>query len=157
MTISRVCTPLEKRFDEAERLAKKTLETQRRVLGQDDPDTTLSMNILGSIYYRQGRYSDAEPISSQTLEISRRVLGEEHPDTLVEMHNLATIYDKLRRYDEAERIYLEDNTAKRRVLGTAPSPEPSRQHTEACGDVPKARTLRGGRISAHGSVWHAAD
>ena len=60
----------------------RRVETRRRVLGAEHPDTLSSMNYLGTVYWAQGKYAQAEKMFNQTLEIRRRVLGPEHPDTL---------------------------------------------------------------------------
>ncbi|KAF2467718.1 uncharacterized protein BDR25DRAFT_233833, partial [Lindgomyces ingoldianus] len=56
------------RWKEAEELFVQVMETRKRVLGEEHPDTLTSMANLAS---------------------TKRVLGEEHPDTLTSMNNLA--------------------------------------------------------------------
>jgi serine/threonine protein kinase/tetratricopeptide (TPR) repeat protein len=93
------------RFDRAEALLKAALETRRRVLGDEHPDTLESMNGLAGLYFNQGRYAEAEPLFRSAYEMRRRVLGEEHRDTLKSMNNLAGLHTVLGRYAEAERLY----------------------------------------------------
>ena len=77
------------RYTEAESLYLKTLETQKRVLGDDHPDTLRSMNNLALLYGRQGRDDEAEPLHLETLETKKRVLGDDHPSTLGTMNAVA--------------------------------------------------------------------
>ena len=66
---------LEGRYDEAESMYQETLETRRRTLGAEHPDTLTSLNNLAASYYSQGRYDKAESMFRETLEIRRRTLG----------------------------------------------------------------------------------
>ena len=90
---------------------------RRRELGDEHPDTLLSMNSLADLYDSQGRYGDAEPLYRQTLDVRRSVLGDEHPDTLLSMNNLASVYWHQRRVDDAEPLFRETLDGRRRVLG----------------------------------------
>ncbi|MCH8133033.1 MAG: tetratricopeptide repeat protein, partial [Myxococcales bacterium] len=99
----------------------KTLEIQKRVLGEEHPSTLSTMNNLAILYEDQGRYDEAEPLYLKTLEIRKRVLGEEHPSTLSSMNNLAILYWSQGRYAEAAEDFrtarrIEPNSA-RWVLG----------------------------------------
>ena len=108
---------LQKRFNEAEQLARKTMDLQNNVVGPEHPDTRISRVTLQNIYFQQRRFAEAEPIARQVLASSQRRVGEEHPETLTDIHNLATIYDGLMRYDEAEPLYLRAVQGKAKVLG----------------------------------------
>jgi len=105
------------RYAEAEPLYLETLETRKRVLGDDHPDTLHSMNNLAIVYLDQGRYAEAEPLHLETLETRKRVLGDDHPNTLASMNNLANLYLNQGRYAEAEPLHLETLETKKRVLG----------------------------------------
>src|SRR5262249_50597565 len=69
-------------YDNSLPLQKQALETRRRVLGEDHPDTIASIRFMGSLLQGQGKSVEAESYMHESLEKSRRVLGEEHPDTL---------------------------------------------------------------------------
>ena len=70
------------RYAEAQELHRNTMEIEGRVLGDDHPETLLSMSYLANSLLGQGRYAEAEELQRRTLEVQRRVLGKEHPDTL---------------------------------------------------------------------------
>ena len=87
-------------YPQAEPLLEQALAERKRVLGDDHPDTLMSMNSLAILYRAQGRYDEAEPLNLETLETRKRVLGDDHPDTLGSMNNLAVLYKSTGRYEE---------------------------------------------------------
>ena len=80
---------VEGKYSEAEELFVQVIETRKRVLGAEHPDTLTSMGNLALTYGNQGRWKEAEELEVQVMETSLRVLGAEHPDTLTSMGNLA--------------------------------------------------------------------
>jgi hypothetical protein len=73
----------------ARTLQEQVLEVSRRILGEEHPDTLISMNNLAGTLRAQGDLAGARTLLEQDLEVRRRILGEEHPDTLISMDNLA--------------------------------------------------------------------
>jgi len=59
----------------------KPLETTKRVLGQEHPDTLTTMNNLAFTYNSQGRWKEAEELQVQVIATRKLVQGKEHPDT----------------------------------------------------------------------------
>ena len=104
-------------FPEAQRQWERTLELQRRVLGEKHPETLQSMNKLALLYLRQGNYEQAEPLFTNVLEAQRSALGEEHVDTLDTMNNLAVLYRYEGKYALAEVLSTKVLEISRRVLG----------------------------------------
>ena len=51
------------------------VDTRRRVLGPEHPQTLVSMLNLADTLTKMGQYEEAENMLKQTLEIQRRVLG----------------------------------------------------------------------------------
>ncbi|KAI5778075.1 hypothetical protein EDC01DRAFT_675361 [Geopyxis carbonaria] len=105
------------RWSEAEELGVKLLETRKRVLGPEHPDTLEIMKHLASAYRGQGRVEEAEELGLTVLEKRKRVLGPEHPDTLSSMSNLAYTYRKQERWEEAEELEETVLEKRKRVLG----------------------------------------
>jgi tetratricopeptide (TPR) repeat protein len=91
--MSNLCDDLtaEGRYPEAERLIRQVIETRRRVLGPDHPDTMTATISLASLYRKEGRYDEAEELTRATLERQRKVLGESHPSCALSVYNLAAI------------------------------------------------------------------
>ena len=69
------------RWKKAEELQVRVMETTKRVLGEEHPDTLTSMANLASTYRNQGRWKEAEELEVRVMETTKRVLGEEHPST----------------------------------------------------------------------------
>jgi hypothetical protein len=92
------------------------LEMRRRVLGDEHPDTFVTMGNLASTYYDQGRWKEAEVLQVQALEM-RRVLGDGHPDTLTAIANLAATYCKQQQWAKAKGLAEELLVLQKQVLG----------------------------------------
>ncbi len=93
------------------------LDTRRRVLGDDHPDTLSSINKMGFLTEEQGKPAEAERYYRQALEGRRRVLGADHRDTLVSICSMGTILQSQGKVAEAEPYYREALEGRRRVLG----------------------------------------
>ncbi len=104
-------------FDAALPLQTAALDTNRRVLGQEHPDTLSSINNTGMLLRAQGKLAEAEPYLKEALDKRRRVLGEEHPETLTSINNMGYLLDDQGRLAEAEPYYREALEKHRRVLG----------------------------------------
>ena len=104
-------------YGEAEPLLTKAVETCRRVLGKDHPDTLTALNDLANLYYYQNRFAEAQPLYLELVQTRGRVLGEEDPATLRAQFDLASLYLWSKRYDEMEELSLKTLDAQRRVLG----------------------------------------
>ncbi|KAI9777909.1 MAG: hypothetical protein M1816_004381 [Peltula sp. TS41687] len=107
----------EGRWKEAEELGLQVVERAKRVLGQEHPDTLISMSSLASTYSRQGRWKEAEELGVQVMETRKRVLGQEHPDTLSSIANLASTYRGQGRWKEAEELEVQVIETTKKVLG----------------------------------------
>jgi non-specific serine/threonine protein kinase/serine/threonine-protein kinase len=104
-------------YDQAEPLLREALETQRRELGSEHPDTLRSAVEMGRLLHATLRDRESEAVLAETLEIQKRVLGPEHPDTLRTTGDLARAYWGEDRSKEAEALYRELLAIQKRVLG----------------------------------------
>ncbi len=95
----------------------KVVELQRRVLGEEHPETLTSINNLALLSSYQGKYAEAEALFIQVLEIMRRVLGDDHLETMISAGNLGIVYFRQGRYAEAEAVFTRVLEQKQRVLG----------------------------------------
>ena len=59
----------------------KGLEICQRVLGEEHPDTLISMNNLALIFKGQGRAEEAMALMEDCTRMQKRVLGPDHPYT----------------------------------------------------------------------------
>jgi serine/threonine protein kinase/Tfp pilus assembly protein PilF len=104
-------------YDDAEPHLTRAVELRSRLIGEESPETLLSLMSLTALLNKQGRYEDAERLTRQALDIRRRVLGEYDPDTMAAATALASIYESQGRYDEAESLFLETLENQRQALG----------------------------------------
>src|SRR6202022_473787 len=94
---------------------EKVLEA-RRILGEEHPETLMSMSNL--TYWSRGKLNEAAELQENVLEARRRTLGEEHPDTLMSMHNLASTYrNQGPKMNQAAELQEKGLEASRRRLG----------------------------------------
>jgi len=75
-------------YSSARKVLESVLTVQLELLGEEHPNTLISMNNLAESLREQGDLTGARTLQEKVLEISRRVLGEDHPDTLHTMNNL---------------------------------------------------------------------
>ena len=111
------CLYYDGRYNEAEVSIKQVMETRKRVLGAEHPDTLTSMANLASTYRNQGRWKEAEELEVQVMETRKRVLGAEHPSTLTSMNNLAFTWKWQGRVAEAIKLMEECVRLRTLVLG----------------------------------------
>jgi eukaryotic-like serine/threonine-protein kinase len=104
-------------YGRAQSLLERSVDTRRRILGANDPQTLSSMDDLAWTLDRESRFAEAEKLQRETLDLRRRRLGPEHPDTLQSIMHLADTLGFEGRYAEAEKLHREALRLKRRVLG----------------------------------------
>ena len=105
------------RFDEAQQFYREALEGQRRVLGDDHPNTLASISNLGTLLVAQGQLDEAEQLFGEALQTRRRTLGDDHPRTLRSIGMVGTLLRRQGRVDEAIPYYYEALEGRRRTLG----------------------------------------
>jgi tetratricopeptide (TPR) repeat protein len=105
------------RYEEAEELEKQVMQTTKRVLGDEHPDTLTSINNLASTYSDQGQWKEAEELQVQVMKTRKRLLGDGHPDTLTSMNNLALTYKNQGQWKESEELQVQVMQTTKRVLG----------------------------------------
>ncbi|MEM9167191.1 MAG: serine/threonine-protein kinase [Planctomycetota bacterium] len=104
-------------YEAAFPLQESALATRRRVLGEEHPDTLISINNMGFLLQSQGELDQAEPYLREALEQRRRVLGEEHTDTLTSINNMGSLLWAQGKLDQAKPYLRESLEKLRRVLG----------------------------------------
>jgi len=76
------------RLDLAVPIYERVLEARREKLGEQHPDTLLSMSNLGIALEHSGQVGRAIPLFENAFEAQRTKRGEDHPDTLRTKNNL---------------------------------------------------------------------
>jgi len=106
------------RVSDAEALERKLMDTQRRVLGADDPDTLATMSELGyTLCEEKKNCEEGVRLNREVLEKQKRRLGPEAFYTLVTMDNLAILLAEDGRPVEAEKLQQEALEIHLRVFG----------------------------------------
>ena len=102
---------------EAEVLQIKVLDTRKRILGVEHPDTISAMAKLATTYQYLGKYAEAERLKIKVLDARNRILGVKHPHTIKAMGNLAETYQYLGKYREAEKLKIKVLEESNRIFG----------------------------------------
>jgi tetratricopeptide (TPR) repeat protein len=105
----------------------EAVEMRKNSLGENHPDTILSLTSLSRIYLEQGRLKEAIELQKSAVAGTNLALGGEYPDNVPDMHqiaaslqatrHLAAIYGIQGRYAEAEKLELEVLGKRKKLLG----------------------------------------
>lgn len=104
------------KLQEARQVLEETLEVQRRIADDENPETLIVMNNL-SLVLADLKDPAARPLAERVMEARLRILGEEHLDTLTSMANLATMLFDLRELEGALSLHERVLAIRRRTLG----------------------------------------
>ena len=104
-------------FEEAERQSRLAVDTMRRELGVDNPDTLIAVDDLAVTLQTIGNYDEAEALFVEALTGMRRVLGNDHRNTLATIGNLGLVIAETGRLAESEPYHRESLEGFRRTLG----------------------------------------
>jgi tetratricopeptide (TPR) repeat protein len=130
-------------------LFQEVLAVSRRVDGDDDVNTLVSMNNLASLHQKMGNSELARPLFDEALDAQRRTLGEEAPDTLRTISNLAMLHLRTESFSLALPLAEEVLAVRRRTLG--------KEHADTLASIHNLGLLRW--HMAHGEYvsFHKAD
>jgi tetratricopeptide (TPR) repeat protein len=92
------------------------LEIQRRVLGEDRPETLRSMSQLAVILTARGKLDEAETLVHKALTEQRRALGDDDPETLTSLSILTQLLRQRGQLDAALAAGTELLERARRVF-----------------------------------------
>ena len=106
-------------FQNAKKVLEKSLEIRRKLLGEEHPDTAISLNNMGYLLLTLtlGDSAGARPYYEQALAIRRKVLGEEHPGTATSLNNMGYLLLTLGDSAGARPYYEQALAISRKVLG----------------------------------------
>jgi tetratricopeptide (TPR) repeat protein len=95
----------QKRFDEAEKLAKWALSV-READKDSSPDAVFQcVYALGAIEAALEHYGEAEPLLQRALEFQEKHLGPDHINTALVLTQLASVYVQQDKLADAEPLY----------------------------------------------------
>jgi hypothetical protein len=98
-------------------LFEEVLAVSRRVDGDDDVNTLVSMNNLASLHQKMGNHELALPLFIEALAAQRRTLGKDSPDTLRTVCNLAMLHLRTENFSLSLPLVEESLAARQRTLG----------------------------------------
>lgn len=91
-------------LDAAEKIYSEMLDSARRTLGEDHPNTHLAEHCLGLIRFWRGDRAKAAELLELAFAGRRGLHGERHYDTRFTMARLGELYVAQGRYPEARRL-----------------------------------------------------
>ena len=105
------------RFTVAETLQREALTIQRKLLGNDNPDTAWTLNNLAWILREQGKLTEAEAFQRQAVELARKASKSEQLDIATSLLGLGYILEREHQFSPAESIYREILEIQRKSYG----------------------------------------
>ncbi len=105
------------RLAEARERLLRVVESQRRTLGDNDPETLESMRSLANIDSSMARYDEARPLLQNVIAAYTRVLGADHSKTLSAINDLAVVELEQKHYAAAEKLLGPQLAASERLYG----------------------------------------
>jgi CHAT domain-containing protein len=104
---------------EALPLAQEALKIREKTLGQDDPRTASSLDLLAWIYQQQGATDKALPLAEKALQIQEKTLGPNHPETAISHRILGVLQQGRKDYTQAEASFTKGQVGKQGSGGLA--------------------------------------
>lgn len=108
---------VQRRFDEAERLIRRTISLDEKYRGPEHTDLAMSLESLALLFHTQNRQREMEPVLKRALSIYERALGPMHPRVASSLNNLASLYRSIGRTDEAEPLVSRALAIREKALG----------------------------------------
>jgi CHAT domain-containing protein len=106
-------------FAEAENLFRQSLDTRKRLFGNDYQELPPTLNALASVYSNSGKPYQALPLLEEALRILKLYYPPGHYNYGQTFNNLGIAYDKLGEFDKALVAYHQSLAAKEK------NPEPN--------------------------------
>lgn len=95
-------------FDQAAKLLQQSLETHRKTLGEDHPETLRTKYYLATLYSKTNQADLALPLFQECVRARRQILGPNHDDTRMAMIYLAHTQNTLGFHNLAADTYLQN-------------------------------------------------
>mmetsp|Transcript_2543 Transcript_2543/g.5424 ORF Transcript_2543/g.5424 Transcript_2543/m.5424 type:complete len:377 (-) Transcript_2543:462-1592(-) len=119
-------------------LFEEVLVVSRKVDGDEDANTLISMSNLASLHQKMGNYHLALPLFEEALEAQQRNIGHRAQDTLLTLNNLAMLHLRTERFSVALPLAEKALEGRRKTLG--------REHQDTLESIHNLGLLR----------WHMA-
>ena len=109
---------VQRRFEESERLIRRTIGLDEKFRGPDATDTAMSLESLALLFNTQNRQREMEPVLIRVIGIYEKALGPQHPRVASALNNLASLYRSVGRLNEAEPLVSRALAIREKALGT---------------------------------------
>ena len=108
---------VQRRFDESEKLIRRTISIDEKFRGLEHPDLGMSLESLALLYHTQNRQREMEPVLVRAIAIYDKALGPQHPRVASSLNNLAALYRSVGRLSEAEPLVSRALAIREKALG----------------------------------------
>ncbi len=105
-------------FDASLKQYLKVLALNQKHQGKRHPDTAVSLNKIGKVYWGKGEYDTALTYFEQALSIREEAFGNLNINTADSINSIATMYYLMVKYDKALELYNQALSIWREVLGS---------------------------------------
>ncbi|HMO23842.1 MAG TPA: tetratricopeptide repeat protein, partial [Candidatus Melainabacteria bacterium] len=106
------------RFEEAEKEIRTILDTRKKNLGEENPQTAQAMVLLANVLADQGKYAEARQYAARAIEVNNIIFeGKENLFVANARHSLGNIKRQEGRYEEASQLLKEALAMEESVLG----------------------------------------
>jgi CHAT domain-containing protein/tetratricopeptide (TPR) repeat protein len=103
-------------FDQAERLFKRALELNEKLLPPEHPDLVRLLNNIAFVHSNKDDIESAEGLYERVLNIRLKHLGQKHPLVALSLNNLGTLYTRKGEIARAEETLNRAWVIAREVL-----------------------------------------
>lgn len=100
---------------------RQALDTTRRALGPQHPETASLLINLGDLLMPERQYPEAEQMAREAIDIDRRALGPEHAFTLAAMNNMTLALAYEGKFSEAKPLARSTLEAYQHAMGSESS------------------------------------
>lgn len=111
----------EKQYSAAEAKAKTHLEQVTAAFGNETKYHAGGYNLMGKIYFTQGKYDDAILWYTKQKEVILATEGASHQSYAQALNNISVVYQNMGELDKIEPLLLEAIDAKKKVGDTQDS------------------------------------
>ena len=108
---------VQRRFEESERLIRRTIALDEQYRGPEATDTASSLESLALLFHTQNRQREMEPVLTRVITIYEKALGPQHPRVASALNNLAALYRSIGRLNEAEPLVSRALAIREKALG----------------------------------------
>ena len=104
-------------WEQAETHLRDALAARIDSIGEEAPETLITMSNLASLLQARNDLAGAEQLKRRVLELRRKVYGDDHERTRRSMSSLASLLHDQGKFDEAEALNREVLAQLRRTKG----------------------------------------